>query len=139
MTPLQKLKWAMLQIGIDQYGFDLNELCEGESDWSEDELLNITADNVDDLYEAFRDDMYDLKNEFREGDVETNLPCDYSRHYESKSVAAKIPDGSWVGWTYWYGGGKYGEPEAIGWMEDAYDLDVIEEEKMVMVRTFTKK
>lgn len=139
MTPLQKLKWAMLQIGIEQYGFDLNELCEGETGWTKDELENITADNVDDLYEAFRDDMYDLKNEFREGDVETKLPCEYSRNYESKSVAAKIPDGSWVGWTYWYGGGKHGEPEAIGWMENAYDLNVAEEEKMVIVRTFTKK
>lgn len=134
MTPLQKLKWAMLQIGIDQYGFDLKEAFDDNQ-----EIVSLTEDTIDDLYEAFHDDMYDLKNEFREGDVETNLPCDYSRHYESKSVAAKIPDGSWVGWTYWYGGGKHGEPEAIGWMEYAYDLDVIEEEKMVIVRTFTKK
>ena len=50
-----------------------------------------------------------------------------------------MPDGSWVGWTYWYGGGKYGEPEAIDWMDDAYDLACTEEEKVVTVRTFTKQ
>lgn len=133
MTPEQKLKWAMLQIGIDQYGFVIADA------FSDVFITEITKENVDDLYEVFRDDMYDLKNEFREGEVETKVPCDYSRHYESKSVAAKMPDGSWVGWTYWYGGGKHGEPEAIYWMEDAYDLDVVEEEKLVIVRTFTKK
>lgn len=133
MTPSQKLKWAMIEIGIDGYDFVI-------SDAFSDELTTaITEDNIDDLYEAFRDDMYDLKYEFREGEVETNLPCDYSRHYESKSVAAKMPDGSWVGWTYWYGGGKHGEPESIDWVSGAYDLNVVEEEKLVIVRTFTKK
>lgn len=123
----------MLQIGIDNYGFVIADA------FSDVFITEITKENVDDLYEAFCDDIQDIKYEFREGEVETKLPCDYSRHYESKSVAAKIPDGSWVGWTYWYGGGKHGEPEAIDWMEDAYDLDVVEEEKLVIVRTFTKK
>jgi hypothetical protein len=82
-------------------------------------------------------DIQDITYEFREGDVETNIAPEYSRHYESKSVAAKI-DGKWIGWTYWYGGGKHGEPDAIDWMEDAYFLDCKEEEKVVTVRTFTK-
>ena len=78
-----------------------------------------------------REDEYDLRdalNEFREGEVETNIPCEHSRHYESSSVAAKLSDGLWVGWTYWYGGGKHGEPEAIDWLSEAYWLDVIGEE-----------
>jgi len=58
------------------------------------------------------------------------------RHYESKAVAMKMPDGSWIGWTYWYGGGKHGEPEAIDWMNEAYDVDCHEEEKVVVVQTF---
>lgn len=81
----------------------------------------------------------DFESEFREGDEETDIPADWSRHYECKSVAAKLSDGSWVGWSYWYGGGKYGDPESIEWMEDAYDLDCKEEEKTLIVRTFTKK
>ena len=80
----------------------------------------------------------DYVYEFREGQVETDVTCEWCRHYESKSVAANI-DGTWIGWTYWYGGGKHGEPEAVAWMEDAYFLDVTEEEKLVTVRTFTKK
>lgn len=82
---------------------------------------------------------WDFESEFREGDEETNIPADWSRHYECKSVAAKLSDGSWVGWNYWYGGGKHGNPEEIEWMEDAYDLDCKEEEKTLIVRTFTKK
>ena len=50
-----------------------------------------------------------------------------------------MPDGSWVGWTYWYGGGKHAEPEVMDWMGEAYPLDCVEEEKMVTVRTFTKR
>ena len=76
---------------------------------------------------------------FIEGEVETDISTEWSRHYESNGVASRMPDGSWVGWTYWYGGGKHGEPGAIDWMSEAYDLDVVEEEKIVIVRTFTKK
>jgi len=81
---------------------------------------------------------YEIVSEFRDGQVETDIPCDWSRHYESKSVAAKCCDGSWVGWTYWYGGGKHGEPQSVQWMEDAYDLDVTETVKMMTVREFKK-
>ncbi len=81
----------------------------------------------------------DYESAFRSGQVETSIPAPSSRHYESRSVAAKCLDGSWVGWTYWYGGGKHAEPDAIDWLEDAYDLDCVEEEKLVVIQTFTKK
>ena len=100
----------------------------------------VSADNVDALYQQLVDDEdhWDAVNEVREGEVETGVKCEWSRHYESKSVAAKYIDGTWVGWTYWYGGGKHGEPESIDWMEDAYDLNVAETEKVVTVREFAK-
>lgn len=104
----------------------------------------VTEDNVDVIYEdidsgEFSDLLCELRNEFRGSFTEeTKIKCDYSRHYESKSVACKLKNGRWVGWTYWYGGGKHGEPDAIDWLEDAYFLDVKEEEKVVTVRTFTK-
>lgn len=127
MTPQQKIKHAILLRAID---FGSIAPIEGE----------ITADNVDELYDANNEDweLQDARSEVRSGDVETDLPCEWSRHYESKSVAAKMPDGSWVGWTYWYGGGKHGEPEAIDWIADAYDVDCKEEEKLVTVRTFAR-
>ena len=122
MTPEQKIKHALILLAVEE---------------SEPLTVPITENNVDELYEDF--DLGDILYEFRQGEVETNILAPSSRIYESRSVAAKMPDGSWVGWTYWYGGGKHGEPESIDWMEDAYDLNVREEEKMVIVRTFSLK
>lgn len=104
------------------------------------DYATATGESIDAAYGQLEEDdqHWDAISETRGGEVETGIPCQYSRHYEAKSVASKLPDGSWVGWTYWYGGGKHGEPEAIDWMEDAYDLSCVEEEKLVTVRTFTK-
>jgi hypothetical protein len=124
MTPEQKIKQRILLDLVDQGSLSIDPAA-------------ITSDNVDELYED--QDVYDLEYEFRQGEVETDLPCEYSRHYESRSVAAQMADGSWVGWTYWSGGGKHGEPESIPWMSEAYELDVKEEEKLVIVQTFSKK
>jgi hypothetical protein len=123
MTPEQKIKALILAV---------------IARWEGADLPTITAENVDDLYDGADDDqLQDARNEVREGELATDVPAPYSRHYEARSVAAKAPDGSWVGWTYWYGGGKHGEPEAIDWMDEAYDLTCVEEEKLVTVRTFT--
>jgi hypothetical protein len=124
MTPKQKVKYLVLEMSSE-----LSEL-------SKLSTPKVDASNIDALYDAL-DDTQDARSEVRGGQVETKLPCPYSRHYESKSVAAPTPFG-WVGWTYWYGGGKHGEPEAIDWMSDAYDVDVTEETKTVVVQTFTK-
>ena len=100
----------------------------------------ITSDNIDEVWDDNDDLVQDELYEFREGEVETGIPSkNYSRHYECHEVASQMVDGSWVGWTYWYGGGKYGEPEAVDWMDSAYNLDCVEEEKVMVVRTFSKK
>jgi hypothetical protein len=100
----------------------------------------INGSTVDALYDALKDadGHWDYVSEFRSGDVDTGLNCKRSRHYESKAVAAKI-NGTWVGWTYWYGGGKHGDPEAVYWMEYAYFCDCVEEEKVVTGCAFTAK
>ncbi len=70
-------------------------------------------------------ELGDLIDGFRSSySHETGISSDYSRHYESKSVAKEIAPGVWVGWTYWYGGGKHGEPSEVPWLDDAYLLDV---------------
>lgn len=79
------------------------------------------------------DSLHDIKSGFRSGTYETGIECDWSRHYESKAVATQMLDGSWVGWTYWYGGGKHGEPGAIEWIDGAYDVTVREETRVVKV------
>jgi hypothetical protein len=104
--------------------------------------LNVQEDyseNIDDIFEEQNENwqLQDLMMEFRESGEQTKIPCDYSRHYESYSVARKLGD-VWVGWTYWFGGGKHAEPEAIDWMNEAYFLDVTEEQKVVTVYTYKK-
>jgi len=125
MTPEQKIKWAIM-----------NQVAE----WEKPEPPVVNADNVDELFDGLQDedDHWDAQDEIRSGEVETGLRCEHSRHYEADAVAAKMPDGTWVGWTYWYGGGKHGQPESIEWMYSAYAVDCIEEEKMVTVRTFSR-
>lgn len=102
----------------------------------------VTAETVDAMYEAAYeaddDSLQDARYEVRASGIETGLETPHSRHYEAKAVAAQAPDGTWVGWTYWYGGGKHGEPESIDWMDDAYDLTCVEQENTVVVREFTK-
>ena len=110
----------------------------------------IDAENVDEAWTDFQEEIcedddpncwsaQDAIEEFRSGTHRTGIPCDWSRHYESRSVAAKMFDGTYVGWTFWFGGGKHGEPQAIDWMSDAYELDYRAEEKLVLVETFTKR
>lgn len=124
MKPETKLKYAILDLAAT---------------WN-DEVLpdNLTEDQVEEYWED-TDYLEDAINEVRCSGIETGLPGQYSRHYESEEVAVQCPNGDWVGFTYWHGGGKHGEPEAIDWMEHAYDLNCVEEEKLVVVQTFTKK
>ena len=127
MTAEQKIKATILK---DYEGLS-NEPLDKE----------ITKDTVDELFESLNKDwgLQDYIEEFRSCyNEETKIECDFSRHYESKSVAQQVFDGSWVGYTYWYGGGKHGEPSAMPWMEDAYNLNVEEKEVMIVQRTFSK-
>lgn len=127
MTPEQKLKHAILL---------------KSHQWAQTQpAVAMTAENIDELYdEAEGEDcgLQDARNDVRCSGIRTDLPSPLSRHYEADEVAAKMPDGSWIGWTYWYGGGKHGEPDSVPWMEHAYELSCAEEQKVVTVRTFTK-
>lgn len=124
-TPEQLIKYAILEL-----------VCI----WDDAELPipnDLTPDIVDEMYDD-TDDLYDAINEIRTSGEPTGLDAPYSRHYESDAVAIKAPNGQWVGFTYWHGGGKHGEPEAIEWMEYAYHVDCKEERKMMTVYNFTK-
>lgn len=127
MTPSQKLKHMILN---------------RRAEWEGAPPVEATAETIDELYEQAEsnDDgsLQDARNDVRCGQVETEVESPWSRHYEAKSVAAQAPDGSWIGWTYWYGGGKHGEPEAVDWIPHAYALTCTEEEKVVVVRNFAK-
>lgn len=111
------------------------------TDLDRDVLAQFNEEELDDLWDrtndSNEDDMYDELYQFRSDGEETNLPAPSSRHYEADQVACQTPFG-WVSWTYWYGGGKFGNPEEIDWIEDAFYVDCFEEEKLVVVREFRK-
>lgn len=77
---------------------------------------------------------------FRDSGEECNLsPEHYSRHYEVDYVVRKIDD-KWIGWHYYSGGGKHGEPEAFDWINDAKFVEVESEKEVVqVVRTFKRE
>ena len=131
MTPEQILKAAILeQVAqwINDDGVD-DLLLEGPFD---------TQEKIDAAFEAIEEQYLDDEVSEAESDLrgsythETGIKCDYSRHYESKAVARQFGN-KWVGWTYWYGGGKHGEPGSVEWMEHAYFVEAKEEAQIVLV------
>lgn len=102
-------------------------------------ITEITPENIEEIYEVCDDngEVDDVRYDTRQGEYETGISCESSRHYETESVAIKTEDGIYVGWTYWSGGGKHGEPEAEPWIEKAYFLDCVEEEVLAIKRTFS--
>lgn len=120
MTPTQKIKWLVLAT---------------LADWRKTPPPPYPCPNVDDLYDAEEgsDDLYDAANEVRSSGEETGLSSPPSRNYETTAVAKDLPDGTWVGWTYYYGGGKHSEPGSVPWMDDAYTVTAHEETRVVRV------
>ena len=129
MTPQQKLKHLILMEHFNE-GLVASAI-----------LFEITPENIDAVYEEAcendEDSLQDPKNEIRCSGLPTGLPVPYSRHYEATAVARKYIDGSWVGWTYWYGGGKHGDPGSVDWIDAAYDVISTKEEKLVVVHAFS--
>lgn len=120
MTPTQKIKWLVLDT---------------LARWRKTAPPPYPCPNVDDLYDAEKEsgDRYDAIEEVRCSGEDTGFPTGVSRNYESDAVAKNLPDGTWVGWTYYHGGGKHSDPGSIPWMEDAYNVTSHEETRVVRV------
>lgn len=99
-------------------------------------------DNIKEVYDKMDNDkiygcyIQDARDEVREGDSETDLDAPFSRNYECDNVASRLPDGTWIAYPYWYGGGKFGNPEEIEWIEDSFDVEY--EEEVVTIKKFSK-
>ena len=126
MKPQNKIRWAIIERAYTWIGKDLPEMPETDEEMEE---LYYKLDD-----EEYPDEMQDARDDIRGSGEETNIPeRKWLGHYESKEVAAEMNDGSWVGWTYWYG-----EPEAIDWIEDAYDVTRKTETRIVNVFSITE-
>lgn len=101
-------------------------------------IPELTSENIESVYDDLDENdcgaIQDAREEIRCSGIETGLPAEFSRHYECDKVAARMSDGSWIGWNYWHGGGKHGEPSAIDWIDSAVDL--IATEKTVISYDF---
>ena len=78
-------------------------------------------------------------NELRSSGIATYLITPYenhTRHYGCYEVAAEMPDCTWVGWTYYHGGGKHSDPDGIDWIPSAYFVEAKME--MKPMRVFSK-
>ena len=84
-----------------------------------DGVLELIEEEWADIGFSFSEQSQEWRDSYDERD--TDIPVtEFSRHYEATSVAKQLLNGKWVGYTYWYGGGKHGEPQAMPWIEDAY-------------------
>lgn len=126
MTPVQLLQYAILEV---VYEYDDNKL--------ESIPNNLTGEEIDELWDDLYDDLGAIDT-IRTNGTSTGLEAEYCRHYESEAVAVQAPNGQWVGFTYWFGGGKHGEPEAIEWIDKAYHVHCKEYEKLVTIQEFKK-
>lgn len=124
MTPTQKIKWLVLS---------------ALAGYAKTAPPPYPCANVDELYAAVErdgnlcDELRDAISLVRNSGEETGLGVAYRHSYDSRAVAKQLPDGSWVGWSYWHGGGKHGDPSSIPWMGDAYDVTSHEETRVVRV------
>ncbi len=123
ITSANKIKKTIM-LGIDglyDKKMDTNEQI--EQIWTDPTNLNILAEAAE---------------EFRGSGLDTKLSCADSNNYDSRAVAAEMFDGTWVGWTFWFGGGKHGEPSMIPWLEHAYPVTFTEQKQTIVVRKFRK-
>ncbi len=119
LTPTQRLKWALLH----NCGYAVED---------------TSPEGIEARFVESANGPLDV-NEARWEGVDTNLymPDHVERHYECDQKALQCPDGQWVGYPLYYGGGKHSCPEEIPWLSRAYIVECREE--MRLVQTFTAK
>lgn len=125
LTPKQKIERTVLKAVLTAEGIQENGLLDPDFD-------------ISSLIDEYDGDYRDTLSEFRYGEYKTGLDCESTRNYEVEGVAARMLDGSYVGWKYYFGGGKHSNPKEIDWMSDAYNVNRVDEEKLVIVTTWVR-
>jgi len=141
--------WRIWQVSVVARNKRQNTMRTAEQEILNQIYLNVKSCNpefpyeegvelTDEQIEEFEDYIQYQTNDFRCRGEKSEIKCEtYSRHYECEEVACVLDNGIAVGWTYWHGGGKHGEPEAINWVDSAYFVNVKQE--VQIVNTYSKK
>jgi hypothetical protein len=88
----------------------------------------------------FIDDLYDCINDFRyEYDFVVKYGTSECRYYEAKYVVKEVEPGVFLGWNYYYGGGKHSAPDEIEWLSNLEFVDVVKEIRPMPVYMVTTK
>ena len=89
--------------------------------------LDFDERKCKEIYDSIRtsvllDSLIEVEEEIRVGNVRTGLVPEFRSYVESEAVAIPVTGipSLYIGWTYFFGGGKYSEPNAIEWMENCY-------------------
>lgn len=87
-----------------------------------------------------RDIVREIVNEFRENGEEIDSKVEQGRYYCFQEVAKLITglDDLYLGWTYYFGGGKHSQPEQVEWMADCYLLKCKEIKEIKIVKIYEK-
>jgi hypothetical protein len=119
MTATQKLKYLIL---IERIELDARDNFDTPFP-----TPDYPCYNIDELYKLSEEEdphgtHQDALGEIRGGTYKTAIDTSPTRDYEADAVAAILPDGTAIGWTYFHGGGRHGRPGDMPWVEHAYDL-----------------
>ena len=81
---------------------------------------------------------YEIKEEIRSGKIRTGLPSNGGGMYNAEAVAIPITGipSLYIGYEYYFGGGKHLEPEIAEWMEYCYLLQ--EKDRVQTVKFYDK-
>lgn len=79
--------------------------------------------------------LYGAIEEVRRSGTPTNNIVVEGRYYCSREVVKRITGlcRVFLAWTYYFGGGKYGEPDEVEWMDDCYLVKEKEEIRIIKV------
>jgi hypothetical protein len=121
MTPSQKVKWLI----VSKYRL-----------WNNLEQHKYPLEDIDSMYpdELINSKEYlDAKEDVLDYSRSTNIPVYKNYKDVIESLGDKLPDGTWVGWTYILSGN-----ECNDWINAAYHLNCIETEELIVTKTFSK-